>query len=113
MVYDVHDCTLQTKVYGNIVVNSEASEKSVLPVLSPISTDFLSSQVNKILYGYLGQKEKNVPISSIENCELVNLKISPEKVLFQPNWAFSGFFELTTMLLHTTSIQLFSERINT
>ena len=98
MVYDVHDCTLQTKVYGNIVVNSEASEKSVLPVLSPISTDFLSSQVNKILYGKVPQKTETVAKTPIENCELVNLKISPEKVLFQPNWAFSDFFELTTML---------------
>jgi len=82
------------KIFGNTVGDSSDLEKGSLPILSPFSTDFLNLQIYKILYGKMPQKTETVAKTPIENCRFVDYKITPEKVLFQPNWAFSADLNL-------------------
>jgi len=63
------------KVYGKILSNKlEHSKQALLPEISPFSTDFLTWQVGKILYGKSAENPEklNSSESLIENCRLQN-----------------------------------------
>jgi len=85
-----------TNVYGRILSrNLESLKQALLPEIRRFSTDFITWQVGKILYGKSVQNgEKQLILKNlIENCQVTKLKVTPEIMLFQPKWRHSELFE--------------------
>jgi len=84
-------------VYGKILSNKlESSKKALLPEIIAFSTDFLTWQLGKILYGKTAEEPDKLKSSRslIENCQLSKFKITSEMTVFQPKWHHSELFEL-------------------
>jgi len=84
-------------VYGKILSNKlESSKKALLPEITAFSTDFLTWQLGKILYGKTAEEPDKLKSSRslIENCQLSKFKITSEMTVFQPKWHHSELFEL-------------------
>ncbi len=86
-------------VYKNITVNSNGENKRLIPELGPVSATDYENNVLHVYEGLPTVPELTPPIHSIHpigNCKLVNLRIKPEMLEFEPDWLKTRRFSSQT-----------------